>query len=410
MVGLVFVHLGARRRSTVSAEGYRPTTPARGIGLDGTVIRDLTDEQARTALPLKWGDTPPGVLPAWVAEMDYRLAEPIEEALVGTIRSGPVGYPPHGDPVGAAFAGFADRHWGWDLPAGASVPTGGVMGGIRLALEALCPPGPVVVPQPCYPPFRDVVAVTGRELVTVDLDPDAEVAAMDLDEIEAAFVAGARTFLLCNPHNPLGRAWTRDELEALAAVAHRHGARVVSDEIHAPLVLPGATFTPYLCVDETAVVVTSPSKSFNMPGVHIAQLLTADPALHARAAALPVPAQNTWSSLGVVAGEVAWRDCDEWLAALVERLAANRALLADLLAAELPRARARPLEATYLAWLDLREYGVADPAAAALRHGVRVAPGGDYQPGLDGHVRLNIATDATRLTEAVHRLARAVAA
>ena len=371
------------------------------------MIRDHTDDEARAALPLKW-DVAPGVIPAWVAEMDFRLAEPIEEALVAAIRRGAVGYPPHGDGVGTAFAGFAERHWGWRVPAEASVPTGGVMGGIRLALEAVCPPGPVVVPQPCYPPFRDVVAVTGRELVTVDLDPDAEVATMDLDAIEAAFAAGARTFLLCNPHNPLGRAWRRDELEALAEVARRYGARVVSDEIHAPLVLPGATFTPYLTLDETAVVVTSPSKSFNMPGVHGAQLVVLDPELRARVAALPVPAQNTWSSLGVVAGEVAWRDCDAWLAALVARLADNRALLADLLATHLPEARMRPLEATYLAWLDLRAYGVADPAAAALRHGLRPAPGSDYQPGLDGHVRLNLATNATRLSEGVRRLAAAL--
>lgn len=371
------------------------------------MIRDLTDDQARAALPLKW-EVEPGVIPAWVAEMDFRLAEPIEEALVRAIRSGAVGYPPHHDGVGTAFAGFAHRHWGWEVPAEASVPAGGVMSGIRLALEALCPPGPVVVPQPCYPPFRDVVAVTGRELVTVDLDPDAEAATMDLDAIEAAFAAGARTFLLCNPHNPLGRVWTREELEALAAVAARHGVRVVSDEIHAPLTLPGATFTPYLTVDETAIAVTSPSKSFNMPGVHGAQLVILDPELRVRAAALPIPAQNSWSSLGVVAGEVAWRDCDEWLAALVERLTDNRALLADLLATDLPQARMRPLEATYLAWLDLRGYGVADPAAAALRHGLRPAPGSDYQPGLDGHVRLNLATNATRLSEGVRRLAAAL--
>ncbi|GAA1159416.1 MalY/PatB family protein [Nocardioides aquiterrae] len=371
------------------------------------MIRDLTDDQARAALPLKW-DVEPGVIPAWVAEMDFRLAEPIEEALVRAIRRGAVGYPPHHDGVGTAFAGFADRHWAWEMPAEASVPAGGVMSGIRLALEALCPPGSVVVPQPCYPPFRDVVAVTGRGLVTVDLDPDAEAATMDLDAIESAFAAGARTFLLSNPHNPLGRVWTREELEALAGVAARHGVRVVSDEIHAPLTLPGATFTPYLTVDETAVAVTSPSKTFNMPGVHGAQLVILDPELRARAAALPIPAQNSWSSLGVVAGEVAWRDCDAWLAALVDRLADNRALLADLLAAHLPKARMRPLEATYLAWLDLRAYGVADPAAAALRHGLRPAPGSDYQPGLDGHLRLNLATNATRLSEGVRRLAAAL--
>lgn len=372
------------------------------------MIRDLTDEQARAALPLKWGNTEPGVIPAWVAEMDFRLAEPIEEALVRTVRSGGAGYPPLGDGLGTAFAGFAQRHWGWEVPADASISTGGVMGGVRLVLEAVCPPGPVVVPQPCYPPLRDAVAVTGRELVTVDLDPDAESATMDLDAIERAFAAGARTFLLCNPHNPLGRAWTCGELQALADLAARYGVRVVSDEIHGPLVLPGATFTPYLALDPTGIVVTSASKSFNMPAVHGAQVVALDPADQARLRALPVPVQNTWSSFGVVAGEVAWRDCDHWLAALVERIAGNRSLLEHRLAEMLPRARMRPLEATYLAWLDLRAYGVADPAAAGLVHGVRTAPGSDYQPGLDGHVRLNIATSPGRVDQMVHRLATAL--
>jgi cystathionine beta-lyase len=372
------------------------------------VIRDLSDDQARTALPLKWES--PGVVPGWVAEMDYLQAEPITAALVATIRAGGLGYPPHEDGVGAAFAGFAERHWSWTVPAEASVPAGGVMSGIRLALEVLCPPGPVVVPLPCYPPFRDVVEVTGREIVPVHLDPDAETATLDLAAVERAFAAGARTLLLCNPHNPLGRVATRDELVALAVLARSYDARVVTDEVHAPLVLPGATFTPYLSVDPRGVLVTSATKAFNMPAVHGAQVVVLDPADQALLRAAPIPAQNTWSSLGVVAGAVAWRDCDDWHAALVERLDAQRALLGELLAEHLPKARMRPLQATYLAWLDLRAYGVADPAARGLEHGVRVAPGQDYEPGLDGHVRINIATSADRLRLIVERLAEALSA
>ena len=367
------------------------------------MIRDLTDDEARAALPLKWET--PGVVPAWVAEMDYRQAEPLTEALVDAVRRGALGYPPHVDELGAAYSGFAARHWGWEVAPEASVPTGGVMAGIRLALEVLCPPGPVVVPLPCYPPFRDVVELTGREIVPVELDPDDEDAALDLAAVSRAFAAGARTLLLCNPHNPLGRVPSREELTALAAVAREYDARVVSDEIHAPLVLSGATFTPYLSVDDRAIVVTSPSKAFNMPATHGAQLVLPDPADRARMAAVPVPAQNTWSSLGVIAGAVAWRDCDEWLAALLHRLSAQRELLAELVADRLPEARMRPLEATYLAWLDLRGRGVADPAAAALTHGARVSPGHEFQPGLDGHVRVNLATSPDRLERVIDALA-----
>jgi len=371
------------------------------------VIRDLTDDEARAALPLKWET--PGAVAAWVAEMDYLQAEPITDALVDAVRRGALGYPPHGDDLGAAFSGFAARHWGWDVPPEASVATGGVMGGIRLALEVLCPPGPVVVPMPCYPPFRHVVEVTGREVVPIPLDPDAEDAGLDLAAVSRAFASGARTLLLCNPHNPLGYVPTREELAALAALAREYDARVVADEIHAPLVLSGATFTPYLTVDERAVVVTSASKAFNMPAVHGAQIVVPDPADRDRLAAVPVPAQNTWSSLGVIAGAVAWRDCDEWLAALLHRLAAQRELLVELVDERLPGARMRRLQATYLAWLDLRKYGVDDPAAAALGQGVRVSPGTEFHPGLPGHVRVNIATSPDRLEQVVDGLAAALA-
>ena len=144
---------------------------------------------------------------------------------------------------------------------------GDVIAGIRLALEVLCPPGPVVVPLPCYPPFRDVVAVAGRELVPVITDPDADDAALDLTAVEAAFPDGARTLLLCNPHNPLGRVRDGAPSSRRCATSPRaYGVRVIADEIHGPLTLPGATFTPYLSVDPTAVLVTSPSKAFNTAG------------------------------------------------------------------------------------------------------------------------------------------------
>ena len=374
------------------------------------MIVDLTDEEARAALPLKWGAVEPGVVPAWVAEMDYALAPAVVTALTEAVRRGTAGYPPFGDGgVGAAFAGFAQRHWSWSPPEDASVVVGDVIAGIRLVLEVLCPPGPVVVPLPCYPPFREVVAIAGRELVAVETDPDATDAALDLDAVEDAFRAGARTLLLCNPHNPLGRVPRRDELEALAALARRYDARVVTDEIHGPLVLPGATFTPYLTVDERGILVTSPSKTFNTAGLHTAQVVVLDPAEQARLRGVPLPQNHAYSPLGMIAARVAWQDCDDWHGALVRRLDAQRALLAELVTDHLPDARTRPLEATYLAWLDLRAYSHDDPAARGLEHGVRVAPGSDYQPGLSGHARVNIATSAERLETVVRRLAKALA-
>jgi cystathionine beta-lyase len=183
---------------------------------------------------------------------------------------------------------------------------------------------------------------------------------------------------------------------------------VIADEIHAPLVLPGATFTPYLSVDERGILVTSASKTFNTAGLHCAHITTLDPVEQRRLRSLPLPQNHAYSPLGMIAGVVAWSECDDWHAALVDRLAAQRGLLEELLATDLPKARMRPLEATYLPWVDLRGYGYDDPAVRALSYGVRVAPGEDYQPGLTGHVRLNTATSADRLRRIVERLAAAL--
>ena len=374
------------------------------------MIRDYTDAEARAALPLKWGHVPDGTIPAWVAEMDYAPAPAISAAVQAGVARWQIGYPPFPDhPVvtalDGAFRGFAERQWGWAVPEDSTAVVADVVTGLRLVLDTLCPPGPVVVPLPCYPPFRTVVELAGREAAYVELDPDAPEATLDLGRVEEAFAAGARTFLLCNPHNPWGRVFTRTELEALRDLAHRYDVTVVADEIHAPLVLPGAEFVPYLAVDPSAVLVTSHSKAFGTPGLKCAQVVS-DRVEAVRA--LPIELMHGHTTLGVLAGTAAWRDCDLWLHTLRNRLDVLREDLADLLATHLPEASMRPLEATYLAWLDLRAYGVDDPSAAGTQHGVLVAPGHDYHPGLVGHVRLNLATSATRLERVVQRLAAAL--
>lgn len=376
-------------------------------------IIDLTDDEARTGLVLKWGSIPTDVLPAWVAEMDYRIDPVITSRLTELVAAGTTGYPSFDDGgVGAAFAGFARRHYGWELPDDNSVVTGDVIAGVRLALDAWAEPGPVIVHTPAYPPFFPMPGLTGRERVDLAVDPDATSATMDLDELYRAFAAGARTLILCNPHNPLGRAWSRSELEGVRDVVTSHGAKVIADEIHGPLVLPGATFTPYLALPGTAdhaICVTSPSKTFNTAGLHCAHIVSPTQSVLQTFRDLPMPQNHAFSPLGVAAAVAAYTDGDEWLASLVERLDEQRTLLAELLAEHLPKARMRPLEATYLAWVDLRSYGHADPGGRALEHGrVMLGDGHYYAPELTGHVRVNIATSPERLTEIVRRLASAI--
>lgn len=378
------------------------------------MIRDLTDEEARRALVLKWGEVEPGVIPAWVAEMDYAPAPPITEALLEAVEIGVLGYPRFeiGGELGEAYAGFASRQFGQDVDPEAVLPVVDVTAGVRVALDVLSDPGAMVMPVPAYSPQLAVAQITGRERLDLVLDPDAERAEIDLDRLDALFALGARTLLLTQPHNPWGRVFTRAELEGIRDVVVRHGARVVSDEIHAPLVLAGAEHLSYLAIEGThdhAVAIVAASKAFNTAGLRCAQLVVPDRAARGRLVAEPMARNDSWSPLGVVAAVAAYTLGDAWLDALRERLDQQRTLLAELLAAHLPRARMRTLEATYLAWIDLRAYGHEDPAAVGLDRGrVQVAAGHDYHPGLAGHVRLNIATGPERLEQIVHRLASAL--
>ncbi|CAB4699267.1 MAG: aminotransferase class I/II-fold pyridoxal phosphate-dependent enzyme [Actinobacteria bacterium] len=384
------------------------------------MIRDLTDAEARRALVLKWGTVPDDVLPAWVAEMDYALAPVVAEAVTEAVLAGVTGYPVgdpgtgeiNGGPLGEAYAGFALRHHAWSVDPDHVVPVVDVTAGVRLAIDVLSDDAALAIPVPAYAPQWGLAATTGRTHLPVPFTSDRGRAVLDLDALDAAFRSGARTLVLTSPHNPCGTVPTRAELEAIRDVVVRHGARVISDEIHAPLVLPGATHTPYLSLDGTAghaVAVVAASKAFNTAGLRCGQLVVGDDATLHRLTRVPSPRNDSWSPLGVVAAIAAYEHGDPWLAALVTRLDQQRTLLARLLAEQLPRATARPVEATYLAWLDLRAYGHEDPAAVALARGrVQLAPGHDYDPDSTGHVRLNLATSVTRLTEIVRRLALAM--
>jgi cystathionine beta-lyase len=377
------------------------------------VIRDLTDEEARVALVLKWGDTEPGVIPAWVAEMDYAVAESIVDAVADAVRRGQLGYPafPCDPALGKAYVDFAAQRFGWPVAPDRVLTTADVTVGVRVAMEALSDPGPIVLPVPAYDPQHGLAQITGREQWDLPVEADGKDYVLDFDALDGLFARGARTLLLTQPHNPCGHVHTRAELEGIRDLALKHGARVISDEIHGPVVLRGAEHVSYLSLEGTAehaVAVVAASKAFNIPGLRCAQIITGDDATRDRLLSVPMAQNDSWGTLGVVASVAAYTHGGPWLDALIERLDAQRTLLGELLAAHLPDARMRPLKATYLAWLDLRAYGHDDPAAVIRTGGVRLSPGHAYRPGLSGHVRLNIATSPERLTEIVRRMGAAL--
>jgi cystathionine beta-lyase len=373
---------------------------------------DVGDADLRRAGSAKWTYCGEDELPAWVAEMDVRPCPAIQDAIREAVERGTFGYPPLDTrPAGLpqALAAFALDRYGWSVDENLVVPCGDVMSGVRFAVETLCDPAPVVVPVPSYRPLLDVVALTGRALVTVPaLDADRR---LDVAAIEAAFAAGARTLLLCSPHNPLGRVWTRDELEALRDVVLRHGARVVSDEIHAPLVLPGARHVPYALLEDTAAhvtTVTSASKAWNIPGLKCAQIVAGTAADRDALATAPHVANHGLGSLGIAATVAAYTAGRPWLDAVVEELTRRREMLATLLADRLPQVRWTPPEGTYLAWMEVPVAG--DPAVRARAAGVLVSRGPEFGPGFERFTRLVFATSTERLHRIVDRMADAWAA
>lgn len=280
------------------------------------------------------------------------------------------------------------------------------MTGIGLAIDLVCAPGaPVVVSPPVYRPFFGVVEDTGRTISHAPLGADGR---LDLDVIDSALTAAGpgSAYLLCNPQNPTGTVPTADELDALTQIADRRGARVIADEIHAPLVAEG--FVPYLSRPgtERAFVATSASKSFNLAGVK-AGLLIAGSEAQADLDRLPWLAEYGVSQWGLVAHLAALRDGGAWLDTLVADLEDNRRILRELLDARLPEVRWNGERGCYLAWLEFPERLGDDPAALLLSEGrVALNSGVEFGPGGEHRARLNYATTPQILEQAIERIAR----
>jgi cystathionine beta-lyase len=367
---------------------------------------DLSLELLRLRHSAKWKKYPPDVLPAWVAETDFPLALPIREALLAAISRDDTGYAMPGK-LPQVFAGFAARRLGWEVePARVRLVVDTMSGVLELVRGLTAPGDGVVVNPPVYAPFFMATREAGRRIVHVPLVEGR----LDLDGLGRAFAAGARAYLLCHPHNPTGRTHERAELEAVAALADRYGVTVISDEVHAPMTLPGATHVPYLTVGE-GVCVTSASKTWNLAGLKCAVIVAGSEAMDARLAERIPPYLGAHASLfGVLAATAAFEHGDEWLDALLRHLDRNRVLLGELLGEHLPAVRYVPPDAGYLAWLDCSELGLGiDPAEVFLERG-RVALSGGPIFGEQGRgfARVNFGTSGALLEEAVRRMALAI--
>jgi cystathionine beta-lyase len=365
----------------------------------------------------KWRKFPADVLPLWVADMDFASPPAVVAALRARVEHGFFGYLVERPELQEAVAERVGKRYGWRVDPEAVMPLPGVIAGFNLALRALTQPGDgLLVQTPVYPPIlraagnhgltRDGHALTRAGDGRYTVDPET---------FAAAIQPRTRAFLLCNPHNPVGRLFGRRELEAMAEACLRRELWIVADEIHCDLLFDGRQHVPVATlapeVEQRTVTLIAPSKTFNVPGLKCAVAVVPNAALRARLAAAVSDLVPKINVLGHTAAVAAYREGDDWLEALLRYLQANRDFLVREVAARLPGVRVTPPEATYLAWLDCRETGLADPyafflseAKAALNDGTSFGPGGE------GFVRLNFGCPRALLADALGRMAGALAA
>src|SRR5580700_9911448 len=378
-------------------------------------FEDLDLARLRRRHSEKWRLYPPDVLPAFIAEMDYDLAEPVRSALRSAIDLDDCGYAqPAG--IGESFARFAAARHGWAVDPGRVHLVPDVMAGVDAIFRLVLEPGDsVVINPPVYPPFFEHLTAARLPIAEVPLIRKDSRWELDFAGLEAAFAAGARGYLLASPHNPTGRVFSAADLGRIGSLADRYGVTVISDEIHASLTLPGARHTAFVAAGDAAaehgVTLASTSKSFNVAGLKGAVAVAGSPAMQAVLNRLPSECQYGAGLLGVLASEAAWNAGDEWLDALIRQLDHVRAEFGRLLGERLPRARYVPPEASYLAWVDCAELDLGpEPAEVFLRRGrVALGRGLDFGAPGDGFVRVTIGTSSALLAEIADRMAAAVA-
>lgn len=361
----------------------------------------------------KWRSFPADVLPLPVAEMDFPIADPIKQALTEMVANSDTGYLGAVPELTRAFAEYSALHWDWEVDTEQfRVVTDVGVAGVEV-LRVLCSPGDaVVVNSPVYHNFYNWITEAKCVARDVPLVYRGDgVWDLDFAGLERAFAEGASAYILCNPHNPVGTVFCREHLEQVAELAARYNVVVISDEIHAPLNYTRTPFMPYLNVNDqaraTGLCITSASKSWNLAGLKCAQIVTADGAMKSRLDAMPISVGWRASLLGAFASAAAYSHGQPWLDDVMARLAANRTWLGEQLSRRLPKAVYHEPESTYLAWIDLRGYGLDNPAKALLDKGrVALNDGATFGSDGAGFVRLNFATSVDILDEALTRMER----
>lgn len=361
----------------------------------------------------KWDSAPEGVLPMWVADMDFRTAPAIIDALQKRVAHGIFGYTRVPDAYYDAVTSWFSRRHGWDIDREWIIYTSGVVPAVSAVIKALTVPGDkVIVQTPVYNCFFSSIRNNGCEIVSNPLRRTADTYEMDFDALErCAADPRAKVMLLCNPHNPAGRVWTPDELTRLGNICLRNGVTVVADEIHCELVYQGFKYTPFASLSDAflhrSVTCVSPSKAFNIAGLQIANIVAFDNDLRSRIdKAININEVCDVNPFGVAATIAAYNEGEEWLNQLVDYLHGNYEAMVEFCRRELPEFPITRLEGTYLVWMDCSSLGMpSDALEHALLDDARLwlNAGTMYGAEVEGYMRWNIACPRSVMLDGLNR-------
>ncbi|PUW34581.1 MalY/PatB family protein [Cronobacter sakazakii] len=362
---------------------------------------------------IKWNAHDESVLPMWVADTDFRSPACITDALIARVQHGVFGYGAHPQGLAEAFIEWCQRRYQWRVEPEWLVFLPGIVAGLNLSVRAFTSPEETTLaPTPISPPFRKSAALAGRAQLNAPLQPRGERRVLDLESLRPQLTGREKLLMLCNPQNPGGTAYRRDELEAQLAFAQEHDLIVCSDEIHCDLILtPGVQHIPFASLSEDAarrsITLMSPSKTFNIAGLGASVAVIPDAGLRQRFSETRAGIVPNVDVLALTAAEAAWRDGEPWLGEQIAYLRRNRDRLYAAIGA-LPGLEMVLPEATYLAWVDASGLGVENPTRFFKRQGLGFSPGADF--GAPQHVRINFGCTAATLETAITRLQDAVSA
>jgi cystathionine beta-lyase len=364
----------------------------------------------------KWNYFDADVLPLWTADMDFRVAEPIVAALRARVEHGVFGYARESEALREVIVARLESRYGWRVAPDAIVFQTGVLNGFRKVCQVVAGPADAILVQPpVYPPIATTPAANGSRHQESPLVRGADGRyEIDFDGFEGTITTDTRVFILCNPHNPVGRAFTRQELERLAEICLRRDVLICADEIHCDLLFSGVTHVPIASLSpeiaRRSVTVMAPSKTFNIPGLHCSFAIVTDAALRAKIAKPGSADFADVNLMGFVASLAAYRDGQAWLDEALRYLESNRDFLVDFVRREMPGVRVWAPEATYLAWLDCRESGIpGDPFEFFLKRArVGLSGGPAFGTGGAGFVRVNFGCTRATLVAALTRMRDAI--